>query len=596
VGLAVVFLSLLYLASFVDRGWIPHDEGMLGQSAERVLSGELPHRDFDEPYTGGLAGLHALAFLLLGVKLLSLRWVLLAFSVPFTVAVYAIAARLAGPFVAGLLTLLAVVWSLPNYFAGLPSWYNLFFATFGLWAFFKELESGRRIWLFLAGLSAGISLLFLIIGLYTIAAGLMFLAFREERISLIRGPGSAAAALSFRLFKSLACGAFLLALVGLCHAHLYPMGVIHFILPGLAATVVLLVDEFRDPHESARARFSTLRRLVVPYLLGVAVPVASCALFYLWRGAARDLARGLFVLSQRQVAVGSTFFPPVTTLWTVVPGACLLAFSHRLGRRVEQALFLVLAAAAVTLLATSGTPSIYDKVWNSARSLNVVAALLGCWRLISRAAPRDDLTRYKIFLLVSACALVGLVQFPFPAPIYFCYFAPLVLLALASISRAQIAEIGGSRKLAGLLVAFYFLFAVLRLNQAYVVRFLGLSLNTPLKLDRAGIRVRSEDARQYETLIAAIRAKPSNLRFYSGPDSPEVYFLSARPNLTRFFFDFREYDPAGLLHVLEEKQIDLVALNRAPHFSAVPSAAQSAALQRRYPHWVTIERFVLMWR
>jgi len=302
---------------------------------------------------------------------------------------------------------------------------------------------------------------------------------------------------------------------------------------------------------------------------------------------------GFFILSQRQVAVGSTSFPPATTLWTVVPGACLLAFSHRLGRRAEHALFLVLGVAAVTLMVTSGTPPIYDKVWNSARSLNVVAVVLGCWRLISRTGGRDDLLRHKSFLLVSACALVGLVQFPFPAPIYFCYFAPLVVLALASTAGA---EAGTSKKLQALLLAFYFFFAIFRLNRAYVVRFLGLSLDTPLKLDRAGLRVTPEDARQYETLIAAIRAKPSSLRFYAGPDSPEVYFLAAHPNLTRFFFDFREYDPGGLLHVLEEKQIDLVALNRAPHFSAVPSAEQSAALQWRYPHWVTINRFVLMWR
>ncbi|MEM7349697.1 MAG: hypothetical protein AAF657_02750, partial [Acidobacteriota bacterium] len=38
-----------YLATLADEGWIPHDEGMLGQCAERLLQGELPHRDFDEP-------------------------------------------------------------------------------------------------------------------------------------------------------------------------------------------------------------------------------------------------------------------------------------------------------------------------------------------------------------------------------------------------------------------------------------------------------------------------------------------------------------------------------------------------------------------
>ena len=60
VFIAVMVLAAGYIGLFVTRGWIPHDEGLLGQSAERVLSGELPHRDFDDPYTGGGAYLKGL--------------------------------------------------------------------------------------------------------------------------------------------------------------------------------------------------------------------------------------------------------------------------------------------------------------------------------------------------------------------------------------------------------------------------------------------------------------------------------------------------------------------------------------------------------
>src|SRR5439155_12222279 len=77
--LIVWCLSSAYIARFVDRGWIPHDEGLLAQSADRVLQGELPHRDFDEPYSGGLNYLHALGFEALGTRLISLRYVLLFF-------------------------------------------------------------------------------------------------------------------------------------------------------------------------------------------------------------------------------------------------------------------------------------------------------------------------------------------------------------------------------------------------------------------------------------------------------------------------------------------------------------------------------------
>lgn len=159
-------VAVAYLAGCADRGWIPHDEGFLAQSAERVLEGELPHRDFDELYTGGLSYLHAAAFRLFGVRLLSPRWTLLIFAAAFAAAVWAIARRVAGPVAAGAVLWLAVAWSLPIYFAALPSWYNLFFAVFGALAVLRYLETDVRRWLFVAGLCGGLSFLIKLVGLY----------------------------------------------------------------------------------------------------------------------------------------------------------------------------------------------------------------------------------------------------------------------------------------------------------------------------------------------------------------------------------------------------------------------------------------------
>ncbi len=39
--------SAAYLGSRLTRGWVPHDEGTLAESAVRVQAGELPHRDYD---------------------------------------------------------------------------------------------------------------------------------------------------------------------------------------------------------------------------------------------------------------------------------------------------------------------------------------------------------------------------------------------------------------------------------------------------------------------------------------------------------------------------------------------------------------------
>src|SRR2546422_69633 len=106
IALGIVWVvSAVYIFGFIDRGWIPHDEGSLAQMAERVLNGELPHRDFDDIYTGGLSFLHALAFRLFGTTLLSLRLVLLMAFLAWLPAVYYVAGRFVPPLAAGLATL-----------------------------------------------------------------------------------------------------------------------------------------------------------------------------------------------------------------------------------------------------------------------------------------------------------------------------------------------------------------------------------------------------------------------------------------------------------------------------------------------------------
>ncbi len=156
----VLVLSALYAAHGLKRGWVPADEGFLGQSAERVLHGELPHREYSEGYTGGLTFLNAAAFRLFGTNLASLRYMLFLFFLFWVPAFYYAATHFVSAPVAAALTVLAVAWSIPNYPAALPSWYNLFFATFGLAALLRYLETERRGWLFAAGLCGGISFLF----------------------------------------------------------------------------------------------------------------------------------------------------------------------------------------------------------------------------------------------------------------------------------------------------------------------------------------------------------------------------------------------------------------------------------------------------
>src|SRR6185369_16987537 len=72
--LALLLIGAAYGGFYLKRGWIPHDDGSFAMAAERVLHGDLPHRDFDDLYTGGLTFLNAAAMKLFGVNLASIRY------------------------------------------------------------------------------------------------------------------------------------------------------------------------------------------------------------------------------------------------------------------------------------------------------------------------------------------------------------------------------------------------------------------------------------------------------------------------------------------------------------------------------------------
>jgi 4-amino-4-deoxy-L-arabinose transferase-like glycosyltransferase len=56
----------------------------------------------------------------------------------------------------------------------MPSWYNLFFATFGAAALLRYSERGGRGWLVVAGVMGGCSVAVKITGCYYIAACLLY--------------------------------------------------------------------------------------------------------------------------------------------------------------------------------------------------------------------------------------------------------------------------------------------------------------------------------------------------------------------------------------------------------------------------------------
>lgn len=622
----VWILSALYLLFFVNRGWIPGDEGLLGQSAERCLRGELPHVDYRDLYTGGLSLWHALAFRLLGIQVIATRLFLFGAALVFVPALFRVARRVASPLCAGLVTLLALAWSLPNYFSGMPSWYNLFFAVGGLLALTRHVETGRRRWLALAGLLAGLSFLVKSIGLLFVASVLLFLVYREqeEDAGSPFPPGEGkGAVLAFRLFATAGLSFFALFLAGFVLGQRPgPMEFVLLVLPGAALAVFLIHRTWARPSGPAALRFRRLLASGAIFFGGLLGPVVLFLVPYAERGELGELLRSGFLFQSSRLEHGVWALPGPATLICALPLALLFAWPAWRARRgggvpaggpaspfARPALLLV-ALAAVVVLAFSFHPFVYQTVWFSVRPLVPILVLAGLAALSSRASRSTDLEergsvrRQHLFLVLAAVALASIVQFPYARALYFCYIAPLVALGWLFLARFQH---GAPRRLHVVAGVFYGLFAVLWLNLGWVetmdYRFRPMDHAVHPDLERAHeLRVSPGSARLYEDIVSLVHQHAGEGEpIYAGPDVPEIYFLSARPNPTPTILDFLDEDfgtdarRQRLLRLLEEKDVDVVVLRRIRIFTPLDQEF-IAAVEERYPHVQPVGHFSVHWR
>lgn len=602
--LMVFFLSALYAARDLKRGWVPSDEGTFGQSAERVLRGELPHKDFDDAYTGGLSYWHALAFRELGANLASFRYALYLLFLAWVPAAHYVAMRFVSSPIASAVTFLAVAWSIPNYSAPMPSWYNLFFATFGLVSILRYVETERRRWLFIAGLCGGMSFLYKQTGLYFIAGILFFLAFREQVAPANRSSRTSETVL-YRIFLVSSLFLYEALLVTLLRRSYSAETFLYFLLPDVAIAAAIVWGEFFRVEVRTR-RFAFLFRELAPFAIGVALPVLVFLVPNFLTGTLSQFVHDAFVLpglsfiyASRQPVAGH-----IMTIMAIAADLLLIAVAFFASARIRTALgLLTLIATPLILLIARAKDIIYRAVWSTIWILVPIVIVLGVvlvvWRLMRRQV--NAIRQQQIFLLLSVAATCNLIQFPFTHPIYLCYVAPLVILAVAGL-------IGDLEDPPRLVVAavfcFYLLYAMLEVTPGFVYamgyRYEADTQNTELALPRAGgLRVSPESARTYEELSALLVQHAAGEYIYATPDCPEVYFLYGFRNPTRTLFDFRE-DPVGrtqrILASIREHDVRAVVLNRNPHFSGPVPADLHTVLENEFPAHVTIGKFEVRWK
>jgi hypothetical protein len=602
--LAVFLLSALYAAKDLKRGWVPADEGTSAQSAERVLQGELPHKDFDEVYTGGLTYLHALAFRVLGTNLATFRYVLYLFFLAWVPATYYVALRFVSSPVASAVAFLAVAWSIPNYSAPMPSWYNLFFATFGLVSILRYIERGSRRYLFIAGLCGGLSFLCKVTGLYFIAGVLLFLAFREQVAPANRSSRTTETVL-YRIFLVSSLFLYeLLLVILLRRAHTAEI-FLYFWLPGLATGAAVVWNEFSQVEARSR-RFAFLFLELAPFVAGFVLPVLVFLVPNLLTGTLFQFVQDVFVLPGRRFTYASMqpLANPTMTILAIAADLVLIAAVFFVGKRIRTALgLLTLIGTPVILLIARVKHIIYMAVWHTIWVLVPIVMVLGVVLVLWQSMRRqmDAIREQQIFLLLAVAAACNLIQFPFIAPIYLCYVVPLVILVVtALLSRLE----DSPRLLVSAVFCFYLLYVMLEVTPGFIYamgqRYAPDGQSAKLMLPRAGdLRVSPETARTYEELGALLAQHANGKYIYATPDCPEVYFLYGFRNPTRTLFDFND-DPEGrtqqILATTREHDVRVVVLNRNPEFSGSVPADLRTTLERQYPGHAEAGKFEVRWK
>ena len=211
---------------------------------------------------------------------------------------------------------------------------------------------------------------------------------------------------------------------------------------------------------------------------------------------------------------------------------CVLAARRAL--RGLVAVVVVGAALAATLVASRTSADLYQLAWRPAVFMLAFAVVAAGW-LLRNVDESSDLRHQQVALVVCVTAMCALVQLPFPAPVYFCYVAPLVVLAIAALFSLRHQT---GHPLAAAVLVFYALFVAFDVTPGYIYAmgnaYRADSLKALLSLPRARtLRVNPQQARQYDRLVPLVTGLAGGGSLYAGPDCPEVYFLTGLPNPTR---------------------------------------------------------------
>ena len=587
---AVLGISAALVWPELFRGWAALDDGAMAQVADRVLHGQLPHRDFDDPWTGGWSFVQAGIFRLFGTSLRMLRIPIFVVWLGSLVCGFRLARRFTTPSVAGVATLAWAVWSLYAWHYPLLNWYYAPLALFAAWGVTRFVESGRRRYVVLAGVMVGLAIIQKITGLFLLAALLLWCAAHvahaaRDMAAHARGWGYAVFVTGAGAIFVLLVARLVLGLPGEIHGsalylHVLPIAAVVLWLGWSARTAGLAFGE------GGRA----LVALLLPLAIGVAVPLVPFLLLYVAHGAVSDLIIGVFVRPAARLSL--IWSPPPGRVATA--GMMLAPMVLALGvRYAAPARSRVGAVCALVLGTLVGVLAQRDQFTASSAALMVrslptllpFVALWGSWRREEEPGPYGSV----VFLLIACAATAQLLQVPFANLQYALYATPIAVLALVAL----VASRSATPAPAVLLVGAFLMAAGIR-HPATTNLAPEPERWARLALPRGGLLVSPQDSERFQRVAQLMAERPAGPIHVVG-DAPEYAFLLERTPASRVIYDVladsSAKDERLVLPLLNRAGVRTVLL-QASYLDDSLTARQRQALRRAFPESRQIGRLV----
>lgn len=557
--LAAAVVLLLFWGLRLD--WIPNDDGTLAHAADRVRTEQVPHLDFDEPYTGGLTYLNSVV-LSADTSLLALRYPVVFLSLISGVIAYLFLRRSMPPlFVVGIVGS-SLLLSLSLNSSPSPNWYNVYLGLMSLGALWLYLEKDRLLWLALAGLLIGLSLLAKVTGLFF---GLAIAIVLATRASHGERPGDRVGG-RLVLFLGVVGVTVLLASEPSVSRYMTLFAPIALVcLVGIGGRVPK-AEVWSTPHH--------LHVELGVLLMGAILPIGAFMLHYWSLEGLDDLFRGVLLASSGLIDTYSFDTPRLTSSFylLVISGFVIVLSSLSVSR--WAVVVFAITACAVLYGVVPGQfllGGFYVMVWLpfACALLYVIAVLRG----------EIDL---PAVVLVSGAVCVALVQFPTSGQYYTAYTTAVTLPAIGFLvfARSRIAGFVVVCVIAATAAAF-----TIGKIEGRVLSSGTLGEKTsrvPVATDRFGLRVAARYGYYSDVLETLGSRTYTGGDLIAGPSSPEVYFLSGAPNPTPLTLehlgDFRD-DALTTDDYIRLYRPDVIVANREPVIQVNPDAVVSLTMK-----------------